>query len=270
MPDLVKKHLDPLFIAETRTTKGPGHATRIVSEYLSRHHPDLVIAVGGDGTVNETAGPLIHHSAALGIIPTGSGNGLARFMGLPMNPVKAIQRLNNARILEIDVGQVNGRNFICTAGIGFDAHIGKLFASGTKRGLWGYTELVIREYMQYHPREYSIRTNGKSHTRKAFLITIANAGQYGNNAYISPHALINDGFLELCTLAPFPKLQAPELGIRLFTRSMHKSRFFDSARITRATIRLPGDIDFHLDGEHLRTRDFLEISILPQALRLAT
>ncbi len=268
IPDLIKRHLDPSISYDIRFTKEPVHGTQLTKEYLDRYSPDYIIAVGGDGTANEISLPLVHHKTAMGIIPSGSGNGLSRFLGIPMNTARAIEKINSGKIRKIDVGKVNGRNFLCTAGVGFDAHIGKVFSSGSIKGFWGYAGHVMKEYLHYRPEQYCVYVNETRVSKKAFLITIANAGQYGNNAYISPQSSIDDGYLDLCTLGEFPKIRAFNLGIRLFNRTMHRSPFFNRVKVRTTRIELAGMIDYHLDGEHLITENFLDISIIPQSLKM--
>ncbi|MDR3184259.1 MAG: YegS/Rv2252/BmrU family lipid kinase, partial [Prevotellaceae bacterium] len=176
-----------------------------------------VVAVGGDGTVNEVARGLLHSQTTLGIIPMGSGNGLARHLHLPLNFRKAIEIIRAGNTQAIDAAEINKKIFFCTAGVGFDALIGNLFNQRGKRGLYHYIGLSTKEVLGYVPREYIIHIDGTSLRRKAFLITIANASQWGNNAYIAPEANISDGWLDIVILNTYSLIEAPLLLPRLFT-----------------------------------------------------
>ena len=169
---------------------------------LNSAFTDLV-AVGGDGTVNEVAKVAIEKNLPLGIIPHGSGNGLARSLKISMKTESALKTILNGKSTCIDGGMINGRMFFCTSGVGFDAHIGYLFAQLKSRGLWGYVKTILREILKYKPGDYRITLNGQTITRDAFLITFANAGQYGNDFYIAPEANLNDGMLHVVIFKPF-------------------------------------------------------------------
>src|SRR4051812_15392154 len=156
----------------------------------------MIVAVGGDGTVNEIASAIVGSGTALGIVPYGSGNGLARFLGIPMNPNQAIQALVKGHVESIDSGTVNGQPFFNMAGMGFDAHISEVFSHGKKRGFVSYIKSSIEEISTYDEQQYHIEIDGKVYERKAFMLSIANSSQYGNNAHISPKASVQDGLLD--------------------------------------------------------------------------
>jgi YegS/Rv2252/BmrU family lipid kinase len=229
---------------------------------------DAVIAVGGDGTINEVARGLLHSPTAMGIVPMGSGNGLARHLHLPLDFKKALERIIHAKIRAIDAAQINGQLFFCTAGIGFDALIGHLFNSGGKRGMSTYISLSTREFLQYKPQKYIVTIDGQTYTRKAFLITFANASQWGNNAYIAPLAHCNDGQLDVVIWKDFPRVAAPFMLPRLFTKTIHKSSFVEMYKGKHIVVERPQEDYVHLDGDSLQMGKTLDIQVLPSALKV--
>lgn len=229
---------------------------------------DIIVAAGGDGTVNEAASALSGTGKVLGIIPTGSGNGLARELQIPLDPAGALRVINNLNERLIDAGLVNHVPFFCTAGMGFDSHIAKLFSKTTKRGFAGYLKIFTREFLHYSPQEYSIAVGDRVINTEAFAVTVANARQYGNNAFIAPKAAVNDGWLDLVIIAPFPKARAAELAFRLFSGSIDKSRYYQSFKIREAEITAGRADCFHMDGEHCIFTEKLRFSVKPKALRV--
>ena len=269
--DLIGKYLDSnQFAYHISYTQARGHAFELASEAV-KAGKDYVVAVGGDGTVNETASALMSQSIPLGIIPVGSGNGLARHLGIPLNPVEAIKALNKVQKKLIDAGIANGKPFFCTAGIGFDAHIGRMFAQATKRGFNTYVKTVLQEFLTYSPQTYQVLINDEAPlTKEAFSITLANAAQFGNNAYISPEADIADGKLDLCMIEKYPKRVGLHLGLRLFNKTIHKSRFMTIKQIDKAVIKCLQADCYHLDGEFLPLEGSLKIEVAPGSLNVLT
>jgi diacylglycerol kinase family enzyme len=166
------------------------------------------------------------------------------------------------------VGKVNNRFFFCTCGTGFDARVGKIFYKLGGRGFMNYLRTVIREFISYKPKKYKIHIDGKKYKQKAFLVTIANAGQYGNNAYIAPEAKIDDGLLDICILRPFPRFKSVILGLRLFNRTIDKSRYLDVFRGREIIIRRKKKIQMHLDGEPVKMKHHVYVSIVPESLKV--
>lgn len=263
----VDKDLTEYFI---EFSKKEGHAREMAKQAAEQGY-DMVFAIGGDGTVNEVAAGLMGSPTALGIVPMGSGNGLARHMGIPLQLRKAIDLVNAHRIRQIDSCAMNGKPFFVTAGVGFDAHIGHLFATSEKRGFSTYIKQTLTEYMNYKPQRYQVTINDEAREEEAFLISFANAGQYGNNAYISPHADIQDGKIDVCVMKPFhPLFGALDLGIRLFTKRMDGSK---SLKISQTqSVKLDRDQAgfVHLDGEPFEMPEQLEISVSPKSLNVVT
>jgi diacylglycerol kinase (ATP) len=245
----------------------PGHASDLAKEAVNQQVKKIV-AVGGDGTVNEVAKMLMNSDVALGIIPFGSGNGLARHMGIPVNPSKAIERLNTAAIKTNDAGIINDMPFFCTSGMGFDAHIGKIFATLKGRGFAGYIKAVLKEFASYKPQQYKLSVNGVAVDKSAFLITFANASQYGNNAYIAPQADVTDGKLDICILKPFPVYSMPGLSLRVFNKTADKSSFMETMKGTEITVVRESAGPIHLDGEPFETGKEIKVKILPGCLKI--
>ncbi|HLF34705.1 MAG TPA: diacylglycerol kinase family protein [Cyclobacteriaceae bacterium] len=267
IPGLVEQLSPDEYNIEVHQTSYPGHAFEIAAT-AARNEAELVIVAGGDGTINEAGRALINSGIALGIIPAGSGNGLARHLGIPMNSQKALEVIRRMNTITIDAGTVNGYPFFCTAGIGFDAYIGKEFKEGRSRGLYGYANHVFREYFRYRSSEYSVRSDGIDNRESAFIITIANAGQWGNNACIAPGADISDGYLDLCIVKKFPKLKGIGMGLKLFNKSISNSPYYSSKKIRSARINADNDHCYHLDGEVFALNSNLEIGIIPQCLKV--
>lgn len=255
------------FDVTVRFTESAGHATEIAAEAVKEGFP-YVVAAGGDGTINEIGRALIHSDTALGVIPLGSGNGLARHLKLPLNTEKAIQLLNNAKVKAIDAGMMNEKAFFCTAGIGFDAHIGKIFAGIKGRGFRGYISAVIREFAKYKPWNYKIHLKDRVFEHKAFLITFANASQYGNNAYIAPKAQTDDGKLQVCIFKPFPLYAMPGLAIRIFTKRIDRSSYMDTHDATELKVEREREGPVHMDGEPYEMGKDINVCILPGALHV--
>ena len=230
IPDLIDETLDKdKFDYEIAITQYAGHASEIAAKAM-RDGVDVAVAVGGDGTVNEVARAIVHSDTALGIIPCGSGNGLARHLLLPINARKAIDIINECEIRDLDYGIINGYPFFCTCGMGFDAFVSMKFAEAGKRGPITYIENVLREGLKYKPETYTIEDENGTARYKAFLISCANASQYGNNAYIAPQASMSDGLMDVIIMEPFDLLEAPQISIDMFNKKLDKRSKIKSFR----------------------------------------
>ncbi|HTF05157.1 MAG TPA: diacylglycerol kinase family protein [Bacteroidia bacterium] len=229
---------------------------------------DIGVAVGGDGTVSQLASALSGSPVALGIIPFGSGNGLARHLGVPLDYPGAMKLLETGTVRAIDKGIVNGHDFFCTSGTGFDARIGKLFAESSKRGFWTYTKLTLREYANYSSERYEIRLDGKTIHRDAFLITTANAGQYGNDAWIAPEASVTDGQLRVVILKPFHWWNLAGIAAKMFRKKTHTSKFIETFTAKEIQIIRSEEGAAHHDGEPAELGAVLDIKVVPGCLRV--
>lgn len=268
IPDLVNESLNlRKYEPVIYFTREPGHAPRIAAKCLEEGIKKI-IAVGGDGTVNEVARALIKSDAALGIIPCGSGNGLARYLGIPLKTPEAVSMLNNFEESKIDYGTINEHPFFCTCGVGFDAHIGNRFAQSTKRGFITYVKETIYAFFNYQPKKYRIKIDGVKYRHQAFMVTCANSGQYGNDAYISPSADIRDGLLDVCILSPFPKRKAFDIGLRLFKRTMDKSEYLTVIKGKKINIRRKKKGEVHMDGEPAFMGKKIKVRIEPLGLKV--
>ena len=268
LPDIILESIDQSkLLPEFLYTKCAGHATELAKELIEKGYTRIV-AAGGDGTVNEVAKALVNTDVAMGILPCGSGNGLARFLGIPMKMKDAIAVQNQGHTLAMDYGKINDNPFFCTCGVGFDAHIGNKFATSTKRGFMTYLKETVKAFFSYKPKKYKIKVDGEKLKTRAFLITVANAGQYGNDAYIAPQADITDGMLDLCILTPFPKHKAFHMGFRLFNRTMDKCSYIKVRKGQTITIKRKKKGEVHLDGEPAIMGKKLKINIIEKGLKV--
>jgi YegS/Rv2252/BmrU family lipid kinase len=228
----------------------------------------VAVAVGGDGTVNQVAAALNNTGIALGILPFGSGNGLARSIGVSMNIKKALLQIANGTVRKIDSGTINGIPFFCTSGTGFDAHIGHLFAGSTKRGFLTYCRIIFRELSSYQPKEYEISIDGKELKQTAFLLTFANAGQYGNDFYIAPGALLDDGLLQVIVVRPFNFFVAPFIVWKVFRRKAENSKYIRTYAGKNIIVKVKGGAAIHFDGEPVTTDKDIEVKVVPATLNV--
>lgn len=269
LPEIIKELTDSTFFdVEIIITSCKGEATAIVRKKLTEDFRYFV-AVGGDGTVNEVAKALINTQSVLGIVPVGSGNGLARHLKIPLQPQKAIQMINNLKIESIDYGMINDIPFFCTSGVGFDALIGEKFDQNKRRGLSTYIKTVFFEFFNYRAETYKISIDNQEEIEKrAFLITFANGSQYGNNALIAPRADICDGKLDISILSPFRFYKALNIGIRLFTGNIDKSRLVTCTQASKVVIEREAESIIHFDGETCQMDKTLIISMINKGLRV--
>lgn len=237
-----------------------------INEKIKQNNFDVVVAVGGDGTVNNVAKALINTNIPFGILPMGSGNGLARHLKIPMNLQNAINVIIDGYTKLIDSCTVNEMHFFCTAGVGFDAHIGQLFANSIKRGFKTYTKIVSSEFKKYKAEKYTVIADGKEIKTEAFLITIANANQYGNNAFISPLSNISDGLMDVVILKPFNLIYSPLIVSRLFLKKMHNSKFVQTFKANNVVIYREEQKSIHFDGEPLVMGKELNFNIINKSI----
>ena len=233
---------------------------------------EVIYAVGGDGTVHEIAKRLIGRSMALGILPTGSGNGFARHIGLPMEPRASLRACAGRRIETIDTAAVNGLPFLVTMGLGFDAVIAGRFAASTVRGLRTYLSIGLRSFFTYEAEEYDLIIDGEADGeplhRRAFTIAIANASQYGNNARIAPHASVTDGQLDVVIVGDLSLFRACTLLPRLLRGTIDRASEVTTRRARHIEIRRSSAGPAHLDGEPLTLPAQLTIDVRPASLRI--
>lgn len=267
-PDLVKKEINTeLYDYELFYTESTEHNKELAKDCVAQHY-DVVIAVGGDGTINNTAKYIAGTNVTFGIIPVGSGNGLARHLNLSMNQSKALQSINKLNTISMDTGYANNEFFLNVAGVGFDAHVSWMFATAPKRGFWQYAKITLAEFSKYKATKYSIQIDGEQITESAFLICVANGSQYGNNAYIAPTAIINDGVFEITILKPFSILQMPQLGARMFNKTLHQSAQVKVLSGKHIIIKRENTEVVNIDGEPIMMDAELEIKLIPANLKI--
>ena len=268
MPQLINDYLDKdKFEYEIAITQYPGHASEI-SMKAKADGVDVVVAVGGDGTVNEVARSIVHSQTALGIIPSGSGNGLARHLLLPMNTKKAIEIINESDIHELDYGIINEHPFFCTCGMGFDAYVSMKFAESGKRGPITYAENILREGLKYKPETYIIEDENGTNTYTAFLISCANASQYGNNAYIAPKASMSDGLMDVIIMEPFDMLEAPQISIDMFNKTLNKNAKIKTYQSKKIHIHRTNPGVIHYDGDPVMAGEDIDVEIKPKGIKI--
>ena len=268
MPELVEKYLDPtIFDYDIEFTTGIFHAHDLAKAAVGEY--EIVVAVGGDGTVNEIASAIAGTDTVLGVIPFGSGNGLSRFLTIPMDAEGAIKTMNAGRTITIDAGKMNGQWFFNMAGMGFDAHISHVFANGsTKRGFVSYFKSSIQEISTYKSKNYHIEVDGVAYDREAFMLSMANSSQYGNNAHVSPTASVQDGLLDVCIIKPFPLWRFPEMGLRMFTKTADSSKYVEIIKGKHIVITRQQEGPIHLDGEPQVAGTDIDIEVVPNALHV--
>ena len=250
-----------------RFTQRPGHATDLAKQAIKQGYYG-VLAIGGDGTINEVAAALRDSDTALGIIPNGSGNGLARHLNIPLDVKRAIEETNNDRIEQFDYCMANQHPFFCTCGVGFDAHVSAKFAESKKRGPMSYLKNTLVEYLRYRSEEYSIETADQVLTERAFVIACGNASQYGNNAFITPNASMQDGLIDVTLIQPFTPFDTAVLGILLFTKHIDQDTNIQSFRTPSLTIHRPKAGVMHIDGEPMMMEADIEVKCVHNGIKI--
>ena len=268
--------IEEAFNVKAVKTEYASHAT-LLAQQAVEEGVELVVAVGGDGTVNEIATALTGSDTALFIVPTGSGNGLARDLDMFGQSTKQmIEQITRFNAYKIDCGEVLGRKFFCTCGSGFDAYIGHLFAKTKVRGFLTYIKLSLSAYKNYKPQTYKFSFGGSTDgidretiTEKAFVINVANNKQFGNNAYIAPMANMQDGLFTVTIIKPFKWYHIPYMAYSLFFKGMHRNRFVKTFDCADCSLTLEQDAVLHIDGEPIDTpTNTLDIKILPLSLKV--
>ena len=246
----------------------PGHSFEIAESELNKG-AEIIVAVGGDGTINEIARALTGSDCSLGIIPFGSGNGFARHFKIPLDYKKALGLIYSGKEILIDTARVNEKEFFCTSGIGFDAEIGHLFAHFKHRGFISYGISFLKAFKNYKSQNYKLIIDENTVLSDAFLVNIANISQFGSNFYIAPQASATDGFLNLVILKKFPKWKVIPLIFRSYFRTIHKSSYIEEKNIKKLTIQ-SGSMKkkIHIDGEPETLKGDLRYTIVPESLKL--
>lgn len=264
---LVRELLDmEQFSPSVVATEYPGHATQLAQQFAMEEYY-AVIAVGGDGTVNEVASGLVGSNTALGIIPNGSGNGFARHLDISTRMNRAIEMLNTSEAISVDYATVNGKPFFSTCGVGFDATVAEDFAT-TSRGLQGYVQTVLKDLFNYKAETYHLSGDGIDLSTKAFLINFANASQWGYEAYIAPKASIQDGWLDVVIATEFPITAAAGLALSLFTKNVDENLYMQTIRCKEITLTREAAGSAHVDGTPATLPEQLHVKIVEEGLKV--
>lgn len=267
IPPLIEAHLDhDRFDYDIIYTEYKHHATEIAAK-STKEGIDIVCAVGGDGSVHEVGTALIGTSTKLAIIPTGSGNGLARHLNIPLGIKDAIYCINYSKSIAMDTVQVNDQAFLGVGGYGLDAVVAKSFDKRGKRGFFSYIYLTVKEFMRYNPINVTIDVDGKVKKLPVVLLTVANASQYGNGFTVSPKSDVTDGELELVVLKPFSIWSIPSIVYRFFTKKSDRSRYSEVIPFKKARIRSSKNVA-HYDGEPALINSELNVSVVPKSLQI--
>jgi len=247
--NIIHKCIDSArFDYEINTTQYAGHGKEL-SRKAVQEGADAVIVCGGDGTVNEAASELVNSEVALGIIPRGSGNGFANFLGISKKPQKAMDTINDFVLQKADTFTLNGKFGCNLAGIGFDASVAEDFSRQKRRGFFTYLKVILKKYPGYKPHDFHLKYDGIHLKRKALLVTFANSNQFGNGAVIAPGAKINDGLLDVCILQKTPLLRSLSMGYKLLRGTIDRSSFVEYIKTNRMSVSCHQEVMAHIDGD---------------------
>ena len=268
IPALIDTHLDKeKFDYNIRCTEYAGHATEI-ARAAADEGVDVVVAVGGDGTINEVGCGLVHTQTAMSIIPCGSGNGLARHLSIPVNVKRSIEILNDYQVHDLDYCTINDHPFFCTCGMGFDAFISQKFAMSNRRGPLKYLEKVLLEGLRYQPEIYNIEDETGQHRYQAYLVTCANASQYGNNAYIAPQASMSDGLLDVIIMEPFNIMDAAQVSFDLMNKTLGNSSKVKTFKAKEVIIHRRQEGPVHFDGDPMIMGEEIVVKAVEKGIRM--
>ncbi|MDZ7776931.1 MAG: diacylglycerol kinase family protein [Bacteroidales bacterium] len=265
----IRRYLDKsLFDYEVVHTQHPGHATTLAAAAAAAK-TDIVAVAGGDGSVNEVVNGIYGTDTILALIPTGSGNGLARYLKIPLRATKAIQLINELSVTKIDLGFVNERLFVSIAGVGFDAHIADMYSRANYRGFMTYFSMIASSFQAYKPKKYTLQFEGKTIKEKALLISFSNSNQFGYNTSFAPEASITDGMLDISIIKKPPLLKTPLMGHLLYFKRINESSYVDIYRARKAVVKKKKKIMVNIDGEAVKMNTKkLSLSTEKKALRI--
>jgi YegS/Rv2252/BmrU family lipid kinase len=267
IPDLIFKILDKnQFDIQIFYTQGQESNHHLAA--ASAMEADIVIAVGGDGTINNVAQYLVNTNKIFGVIPMGSGNGLARELAIPTNPEKALKLINQQKIKVIDTCKANNQFFINIAGVGFDAHIADLFSKAKSRGFKTYTKITLKEFANYKNKNYTLHYNDQQTNVKAFMVCICNGTQFGNNAYAAPKAIYNDGLFDVVIFNSFKIWQVPLIAYKLFKGDVSDLPFVQTFKTNQISITRSIKEVANIDGEAMLLEKDIHFKIFKQSLKV--
>lgn len=266
---LIRELLDPQQFSPTVVlTEYAGHATQLAHQFALEGYY-AVVAVGGDGTVNEVATGLVGTNTALGIVPNGSGNGFARHLDISTRMNRAIEMLNSSEVINVDYGMVNDKAFFSTCGIGFDALVAVKFSKGNTRGITGYVQNIVNNIFQYKSEHYHIQGDGVHVDTNALLVNFANANQWGYDAYVAPKASIQDGWLDMVIVDQFPVIAAAELTLNYLSKLIDEEAFHsNTVRIKEVTLNRVTATPIHIDGDPVEMPEELHVKVVEDGLKV--
>lgn len=248
-------------------TQQPGHATELAQQAVAEKF-DMAFAVGGDGTVNEVAQGLVGSDVSMGILPKGSGNGLARHLGVPMKFSNALHLITSNHVINMDTMSINGKLSVNVSGIGFDGHVAGLFGKNGKRGLTGYTKLVLKEFISYKELDAKVVVDGTPHETSSFIIALANSSQFGNNARVAPLASVCDELIDVCFIKKVPFSRVIGFATKMFSGTLDKSSLVKIYKGKNIKIVFSNPVAFHIDGEAQEPTSQFDVHIDAGRLRM--
>lgn len=264
----VKQYLDlTRYDYTVAVSENPGHATLLADQAIN-DKAEAIVTAGGDGSINEIARSIIGTNVALGIIPAGSGNGLAHHLHIPFRTNKAFDVINAFRTKIIDTLLINHMPCVSIAGVGFDALVARKFAESTDRGFQTYFRIALSSYQSYKPEKYRIWIDGKKCKEKALLICFANSNQFGHNAFIAPAAEVDDGLVDVCIVRKIPITKILLPVNLLFLKQIDKSKYVRIIKAKQVTLKGNTARIVNLDGEMEELGETIEVSIRPQSLKV--
>jgi len=266
--EVIREGLDSnLFSWNIEYTNSAEHAYEL-SRNAALAGTDIVAAVGGDGTANRVIKGLFGSNSVFCVIPSGSGNGLARFLNIPLELKESIELINKGKTKLIDTVSVNDELFASIAGVGFDALVAKKFAQAGRRGFFTYFHIALQAYPSYRPRKYKMIIDGKQVQTKALFVSFANSNQFGYNTIISPSASIDDGLMDVCIVQKAPVITTPYILGLLWRNKLEMSGYLEIIKAREVILTRNRNKKINLDGEPVKVGKDLTIRVNPLSLKV--
>ena len=243
------------------------HAVEI-AKAATLNGSDIVVSIGGDGSANDVARGLVHSDTIMGLIPVGSGNGLAHHLKIPISLKKSISIINKLKISRIDTATINDTLFISVAGLGFDALVAEEFARCGRRGFWSYLKNGLKQFRTYKPEKYRLRFEGKEIDCTAMLVSFANSDQFGYNVRIAPKATVYDGLIDLTIIKPVSFFNAIFIAHRFFLKSIYRSKYVELYKIKEVHVDVSEEVSCHVDGDPVERIHSATVKIVPKSLNI--
>lgn len=267
---IITKHIDHnLYEPQIVYSDGPDHVVALSSDAAANGVP-VVVAVGGDGSINLVARALVRTKTALGIIPAGSGNGLAHHLKIPVHAIKAIEIINKGKTMLMDSVLLNDKLFFSIAGVGFDALVAREYAKSEMRGFLPYFRIVTSKYPVYRPKNYELIIDGNPLSCRALFVVFANSGQFGYNTIIAPHAEVDDGLIDVCIARKVPLIKMPLLVHQLFNGTVDSSGFVEIIKAKQVEVKRKKNRRINLDGESVKLTKNFVVTVNPGSLKVIT